>query len=352
MSCAGHGPCCCATSRGSRVPGARHGIARSLVCAPFFHGGVPAGTVEVFISTPGRGFDEHDRNTVSLLAAMLSTALSQAAEFTAKRSQVETLARFEASFQGAPNGIAMVTADGAIAACNPAFHAFVGFTDEELVGLTLGGDLLPGADAEHDELFAALLAGERDRYRVEREFRRGDGSLVWGDASFALVRDAGGEPTFAIAMVQDVSARKRAEAERERMEIELRHAQKLESVGQLAAGIAHEINTPIQFVGDSVALPRARRSTTCWRSDATQQRLRRRAPSRRSRRPRCSQRVARRRGDADLDYLRERVPRRSSAALDGVERVATIVRAMKDVRAPAERRAGAGRPQPGDPRTR
>ena len=40
--------------------------------------------------------------------------------------------------------------------------------------------------------------------------------------------------------------------ERERMAIELRLAQKLESVGRLAAGLAHEINTPIQYVGDSV----------------------------------------------------------------------------------------------------
>src|SRR5580658_2963100 len=45
---------------------------------------------------------------------------------------------------------------------------------------------------------------------------------------------------------------KKEMADRQRMEVELRHSQKLEAVGQLAAGIAHEINTPIQFIGDSV----------------------------------------------------------------------------------------------------
>jgi signal transduction histidine kinase len=49
---------------------------------------------------------------------------------------------------------------------------------------------------------------------------------------------------------------RRQQAERERMETELRLAQKLESVGQLAAGIAHEINTPIQYVGDSITFLR------------------------------------------------------------------------------------------------
>jgi len=54
-----------------------------------------------------------------------------------------------------------------------------------------------------------------------------------------------------IVSVRDITRRREAEEEWNSMEIQLRQAQKLESIGQLAAGIAHEINTPIQFVGDN-----------------------------------------------------------------------------------------------------
>jgi PAS domain S-box-containing protein len=314
-----------------RAVGTGHGAARSLVCAPFSHGGLPVGTVDVFISSSDRVFDEQDRNMISLLAAVMSTALSEAAELSAQRAELETLARFEATFHGAPNGIAMVNRDGAIVACNPAFRAFVGYTDDELAGMALATDLLHAPDPEHDALFAALMEGERDDYRVEREFRRNDGSLVWGDASFALVRDAGGGATFAVAMVQDVSTRKQAEIERDRMELELRLSQKLESVGQLAAGIAHEINTPIQFVGDSIHFLRDA-FEDLMALEATQARLRIAAEGMVD--AALLAEVGEAVAIADLDYLRERIPGAAERGLTGLERMASIVAAMRAFAAP------------------
>jgi PAS domain S-box-containing protein len=305
-----------------RVPGGAHGVARSLVCAPFFHGGVGAGTVEVFVTGSDHALDEHDRNTVALLAQMLSTALSQAAEFTAKRMQVETLARFEATFQGAPIGIVMVTADRAIVACNPAFNALVSYTGDELASLTLD-DLIEDPDAER---FEALMAGALDHFRVERRFRRRAGEPVWGDASFALVRDAAGDPSFAVAMVQDVSARKRAEAERDRMETELRLAQKLESIGQLAAGIAHEINTPIQFVGDTLHFL-GDAFADLMTVEEIQRRLRAAADGLVD--PALLTELDEATEHADVEYLRERVPVALERGRDGIDRVASIVSAMR-----------------------
>ena len=120
------------------------------------------------------------------------------------------------------------------------------------------------------------------------------------------IRDAAGAIRWLYGTISDITDVKRLEQERERIALEQRVAQRLESVGQLAAGVAHEINTPMQFVSDSVHFlrdgvrrsarlvdaHRARCADAVDRGDAA-------ALDARSRTPRS---------DADLDYLLERIP--------------------------------------------
>lgn len=116
--------------------------------------------------------------------------------------------------------------------------------------------------------------------------------------------------------------------ERKNLERQLNTAQKLESVGELASGIAHEINTPIQYVGDSVRFieeavqdmvailnAEAELAERCRNEGAHKD---------------LTDRIADLEDDADVEFIVEEIPKACTRALEGTDRVAHIVRAMKN----------------------
>ena len=116
--------------------------------------------------------------------------------------------------------------------------------------------------------------------------------------------------------------------ERKLLESQLAQAQKLESIGQLAAGIAHELNTPIQYVGDNTRFLQDAFSDLrdLLNSYAVLARAARTGPIP----PGLVGEVEVAAESADVEYLIEEIPKAIAQSLDGIERVASIVRAMKE----------------------
>jgi C4-dicarboxylate-specific signal transduction histidine kinase len=134
-------------------------------------------------------------------------------------------------------------------------------------------------------------------------------------------------------------ARAQAQAERDAVERQLQQAHKLEAVGQLAAGIAHEINTPTQFVGDNVRFVQ-KAFETILQACALQKELLAAAKAG----PVPPELVARAEETAaagQLDFLVKEVPEAVAQTLEGVDRISKIVRAMKEFSHPGLKEMGA-----------
>jgi PAS domain S-box-containing protein len=131
----------------------------------------------------------------------------------------------------------------------------------------------------------------------------------------------------------DITERKRAEEALRQSESQLRLAQKLESIGQLAAGIAHEINTPIQYIGDNAKfLDDAFRDLVAFVDPHPEIAGALRNPDQADFVTALERAV----DNVDVDYLRNEIPKAIEQLLEGVAQVARIVRAMKEFSHPGQ----------------
>ncbi|MDY7086681.1 MAG: ATP-binding protein [Actinomycetota bacterium] len=241
----------------------------------------------------------YDRRPRDDLSAPLSTLADEAA---LTLDQLLTRSRLNVVVEHSHDALLLCGEQGTIRYANPAAGRLLGVPGESLIARDLRSLIHP------DDL-AEVLAPDQKGAQIRRLRGPEPRSWIEFEVLVAYVTEHDGSRSL-IFNARDIS-------ERQRLELELRHAQRLESVGRLAAGIAHEVNTPMQFIGDNVRF--LDESLTDLLAVVTE--VRRSLGD--------DTDLARRMVELDVDFLLEEAPTAIRQTLEGVDRVATIVRAMK-----------------------
>lgn len=178
----------------------------------------------------------------------------------AERALAQSEQRFRSQFDHSAVGQIIRGVDDLLEEVNPAFAAMVGLPADSLVSSRLASLIAPESRPEHESALASVFSGERDYYSSEGRLLRADGSTIDVHSSMSVIRRADGRPERFVGLFEDISERRRAEAERDtaaaelaernsllettNAELELANQLKLDLIGMLG----HEIGNPLAAI--------------------------------------------------------------------------------------------------------
>ena len=178
----------------------------SLICVPLFNGSRVIGALNVMGRSETARLTETDRETMEMLSVVLSAAMSHAGEF-------EAVSRFRALFEGASIGILVLGPGGCATEANPAIATMLGRSRAELASTSFRDYTHPDDVERSVELFDDLMSGRSESHQAELRYCHSGGEVLWAQHTAALERDADGRPAFVVAMIEDITLRKRTERE-------------------------------------------------------------------------------------------------------------------------------------------
>lgn len=237
--------------------------------------------------------------------------------------------------------VSVIAKDETLISVNTKFTEISKFTEEELVG----GHFCIGMSDDQPEEFFIELSGTIQRgepWCGDICNMTKDGQPYWTKTTITPFVDTKGNIYKFVAISTDFTAQKLAEGELrgKTLEVEEAHkeleashnqalqSEKLASVGQLAAGIAHEINTPIQFVGDNTRFLDEAFEDLFSLIDVYGEQTRSVLEGNADKE--LAEKANAKKEEVDVEYLTEEVPNAISQSLEGIDRVTKIVRSMKD----------------------
>ena len=175
----------------------------------------------------------------------------------AERSLAESEERFRSAFEGAATGMAMLAPDRRVLRANRALREMLGFGPDEPFPVTLSEVTHPDDAEKSSALANSLLSGRASVGSLEKRYLRRDGTVVWAQISSVLLRDEAGDPRNFVVQFQNLTARKRAEAEVAKLSEELEERVRLRTAELAAANreleafaysVSHDLKAPLRAI--------------------------------------------------------------------------------------------------------
>src|SRR5277367_258077 len=178
-----------------------------------------------------------------LFAAVPFTVLAAVVE--EQKQSSEQL--FRSIFENAQLGIGLFKIESREHVSNHALHEMLGYTEDELSRLGQWDEIVPPEERiSCAQRYAELIQGKRDTDEYDQRFIRRDGRSVLANSRFNLLRDAEGKPQYVVALTEDITVRKRAEADLLTAKEEAVAATQAKS--DFLANMSHEIRTPMNAI--------------------------------------------------------------------------------------------------------
>ncbi len=202
-----------------RARAVQHGF-QSSIALPLEGRGAILGAIAIY-AREADAFDEEEIALLTELASDIAYGIvnlrTRIAREQAEERSRETERRFRETFEQAAVGLTRVDLNGVLVDFNQKFCDMLGYSREELLGKAIKDITHPDDYGQGSQFRAHLVNGVAKSQAGEKRFMRKDGTVLWAQRTMSMACDAAGRPQYVISVVEDITERKEAEAERARL---------------------------------------------------------------------------------------------------------------------------------------